>query len=300
MRFGIALPNYRPFATGPVLAEIAQQAEALGYDSIWTTDVIAQTKSPEDERFWYALEALTLAAYLAALTTRVQLGISVLVLPQRSPVIVAKEVATIDRLSGGRMVLGVGAGYHEAQFRWLGADFERRGQRLDEYVLAMRELWTSPEPRFEGQYVAFSDVVFSPRPVQPQGPPIVIGGSSPAALRRAARLADGWHPVGLTPAQFATGMQQIRAAANGRHVEGSLRIRTVVDRSLEAKTGGDSAVQVSLDGSPAALRARIEEYQAAGVEHLVVSFEADDLKTILQDMRRFASEVCPAFRRSHV
>jgi probable F420-dependent oxidoreductase len=298
MRFGIALPNYRPFGTGPVLAEIAQQAEALRYDSIWTTDVILQTKSPEDERFWYALEALTLAAYLAALTTRVQLGISVLVLPQRSPVIVAKEVATLDRLSGGRIVLGVGAGYHEPQFRWLGADFERRGQRLDEYILAMRELWTSPEPRFEGQYVAFSDVVFSPRPVQPQGPPIVIGGSSPAALRRAARLADGWHPVGLTPAQFAAGMEQIRALADGRHVEGTLRIRTVVDRSLEAKTGGDSVVQVSLDGSPAELIARIEEYRTAGVEHLVVSFEADDLQTTLQDMGRFASEVSPAFRKS--
>jgi probable F420-dependent oxidoreductase len=240
---------------------------------------------------------LTLAAYLAALTARVQLGISVLVLPQRSPVIVAKEVATLDRLSGGRMVLGVGAGYHEPQFRWLGADFERRGQRLDEYILAMRELWTATEPRFEGQFVAFSDVVFSPRPVQPQGPPIVIGGSSPAALRRAARLADGWHPVGLTPAQFAAGMKQIRSLANGRQVEGTLRIRTVVDRSLEAKMGGDSVVQVSLDGAPAEIIARIEEYQTAGVEHLVVSFEADDLQTTLQDVRRFASEVCPAFRK---
>ena len=280
-----------------MLAEIAQQAEALGYDSIWTTDVIVQTKSPEDERFWYALEALTLAAYLAALTTRVQLGISVLVLPQRSPVIVAKEVTTLDRLSGGRMVLGVGAGYHETQFRWLGADFARRGQRLDEYILAMRELWTASEPRFEGQYVAFSDVVFSPRPVQPQGPPIVIGGSSPAALRRAARLADGWHPVGLTPAQFAAGMKQIRSLANGRRVEGTLRIRTVVDRSLEAKMGGDSVVQVSLDGSPGEIIARIEEYQTVGVEHLVLSFEADDLQTTLTEMRRFASEVSPAFRK---
>jgi len=297
MRFGIALPNYRPFGTGPVLAEIAHQAEALGYDSIWTTDVIVQTKSPEDERFWYALEALTLAGYLAALTSRVQIGISVLVLAQRSPVIVAKELATLDHLSAGRMVLGVGAGYHEAQFRWLGADFERRGQRLDEYILAMRELWTASEPRFEGRSVAFSDVVFSPRPVQPAGPPIVIGGSSPAALRRAARLADGWHPVGLTPAQFAAGMQQIRAAANGRHVEGTLRIRTVVDRRLDAKTGGDSAVQVSLDGSPAELIARIEEYRTAGLEHLVVSFEADDLQSTLQDMRRFAAEVCPPFRK---
>jgi probable F420-dependent oxidoreductase len=299
MRFGIALPNYRPVGTGPALGEIAQEAEALGYDSIWATDVVVQTRSPADEPFWYSLEALTVAAYLAALTTRVQLGISVLVLAQRSPVVVAKEVATLDCLSNGRMVLGVGAGYHETQFRWLGADFAHRGQRLDEYIVAMRELWTAPEPRFEGRYVAFSDVVFLPRPLQPQGPPIVIGGSSPAALRRVARLGDGWHPVGLTPAQYAAGMRQIRALADGRRVEGSLRIRTVVDRSLEAKTGGDSAVQVSLDGSPAELRARIEEYQAVGVEHLVVSFEAEDLQTTLRDMRRFAADVCPAFRRSH-
>src|SRR4030095_162114 len=127
-------------------------------------------------------------------------------------------VAPLARLSGGRMVLGVGAGDPEAQFRWLGADFERRGQRLDEYILAMRELWTSPEPRFEGQYVAFSDVVFLPRPVQPQVPPIVIVGSGPAALRRVARLADGWHPTGLTPTQYAAGMSQIRALTNGRQV----------------------------------------------------------------------------------
>jgi probable F420-dependent oxidoreductase len=289
MRFGIALPNFRPLGTGPVLAEIAQQAEALGYDSIWVTDVVVQTRSAEDERFANALEALTVTAYLAALTTRVQLGISVLVLAQRSPVLVAKEVTTLDCLSGGRLVLGVGAGYHEMQFRWLGVDFRHRGQRLDEYILAMRELWTSPAPRFEGQYVAFSDVVFLPRPVQPQGPPIVIGGSSPAALRRVARLADGWHPTGLTPTQYAAGMSQIRALTNGRQVEGSLRIRTVVDRRLETSD------QASLGGSPAELIARTEEYRAAGVGHLVVYFETDDLQTILRDMRRFAAEVCPAF-----
>jgi len=294
MRFGVALPNFRPFGTPPVLVEIAQQAEALGYDSIWTTDVVVQTRSPEDERFAHALEALTVAAYLAGLTTRVEIGISVLVLPQRSPVLVAKELATLDHLSDGRLVLGVGAGYHEAQFGWLGADFRHRGRRLDEYILAMRELWTSPNPRFEGQYVAFSDVVFLPRPVQPRGPRIIVGGSSAGALRRVARLGDGWHPVGLTPAQYAAGMKEILALANGRQVEGSLRLRTVVDGRLEAKTGGDNAVQVSLDGSPAELRARIAEYQAAGVGHLVAAFEADDRQAFSRDMRRFAAEVFPA------
>jgi alkanesulfonate monooxygenase SsuD/methylene tetrahydromethanopterin reductase-like flavin-dependent oxidoreductase (luciferase family) len=127
MRFGIALPNFRPFGTRQVLVEIARQAEGLGYDSIWATDVVLQTRSAEDQRFAHTLEALTVIAYLAAVTTRVQLGISVLVLPQRSPVIVAKEVATLDCLSDGRLVLGVGAGYYEMQFRWLGADFQRRG-----------------------------------------------------------------------------------------------------------------------------------------------------------------------------
>jgi probable F420-dependent oxidoreductase len=287
MRFGIALPNFRPFGTPAALAQIAQQAETLGYDSIWATDVVLQTPRAEDERYAHALEALTVTAYLAALTTRVELGISVLVLAQRSPVVVAKEVVTLDCLSGGRMVLGVGAGYHEMQYRWLGADFRSRGARLDEYILAMRELWTAPEPHFEGRYVAFSDVVFLPRPIQPRGPRIVIGGSSPAVLRRVARLADGWHPVDLTPAHYAAGMTQIRSLAEGRQVEGSLRIRAAVDGKLET--------QVGLDGSPAAIRARIAEYQSAGVEHLVIYF-GDDLETFLADMGRFAAEVCPAFR----
>jgi len=211
MRFGLALPNFRPFGTRDALVEIAQEAEGLGYHSIWSTDVIVLTRDAEDDRFSHCLEALTIATYLAALTTRIQLGISVLVLPQRSPLVVAKEVATLDYLSGGRVVLGVGAGYHEMQFRWLGADFRHRGARLDEYILAMKELWTAPEPRFQGEYVAFSDVVFSPRPVQPSGPAIVVGGSSPAVLRRVARLADGWHPTSLTPAQYASGMKEIRA-----------------------------------------------------------------------------------------
>ena len=296
MRFGVALPNFRPFGTRDTVVAIARQAEALGYDSLWSTDVVVQTRSAEDERFAYCLEALTVTSYLAALTTRIQLGVSVLVLPQRNPIVVAKEAATLDALSGGRLVLGVGAGYHEAQFRWLGAEYRTRGARLDEYILAMRELWTAPEPRFQGKHVSFSDLVFSPRPARPAGPPIVIGGNSPAALRRAATLADGWHPVGLTPAQFADGMNAIRALSNGRQVEGSLRIRTIVDRTLDTKPGGDSATQVSLDGSPAELRARIEEYRSSGVDHLVLYFEADDIQTTVRDMRRFAAEVRPAFQ----
>src|SRR5207244_1585498 len=129
-------------------------------------------------------------------------------------------------------ILGVGAGWNEAEFRFLGVDFKNRGRRLDEYILALRELWTSADPRFEGQFVSFSDALFSPRPVQPQGPPIWLGGGSPAALRRAARLCDGWHAVGLSPQRMAEGLAEISELANGRPVEVSVRLRTAVGARL--------------------------------------------------------------------
>src|SRR5215210_6151453 len=176
MQFGIALPNFSRLGQREAVVEVAQRAEALGYDSIWTTDHVMMRKGQE-EPYGHILEAITTLSYLAALTERVRLGISVIVLPQREPVLVAKQLATLDSLSGGRLIVGLGAGWNEAEFNYLGADFSSRGKRLDEYIRVLRELWTSPEPRFDGQYVSFSDALFSPRSPQPNGPPIVIGGS---------------------------------------------------------------------------------------------------------------------------
>jgi probable F420-dependent oxidoreductase len=298
VKFGVILPNFSGLGTRDVMVEIAQEAEALGYDSIWTTDHVMMAKGYE-EPYGRILEALTTLTYLAPLTSKVSLGASVVVLPQRNPIVVAKEAATLDYLSGGRLILGVGAGWNEREFRFLGASFPDRGPRLDEYIRVLRELWTSPDPHFEGQYVAFSDALFAPRPVQPNGPPIVIGGGSPPALRRAARLADGWHSVGIPPAEYARGMQTITKLAQGRAIEGSLRIRTAVGRVLPEYRGAQGRkAWENLSGSSDQVIAKIKEYQAAGVSHLVCHFGNDDRESFLGDMRRFVADVRPAVSTS--
>jgi len=294
MQFGVSLPNFSRLGTRDVVVDLAQQAEALGYDSIWTTDHVMMAKG-QDQPYGHVLEALTTLTYLAPLAQRVRLGISVLVLPQRSPVVVAKEIATLDVLSGGRLILGLGAGWNEREFQLLGTTFHDRGRRLNEYISMFRELWTSPDPRFEGQFVQFSDVLFSPRPLQPNGPPIWIGGGSRAALRRAATLADGWQSTGIGPERYAESMRQIREMANGRQVIGSLRISTAVGRALPETRGASGQVMATLRGSREQVIDRIREYEAGGMTYLVTQFGTDSREVFLEDMRRFADEVRPAF-----
>jgi probable F420-dependent oxidoreductase len=294
MQFGVSLPNFSRLGTRDIVVDLAQQAEALGYDSIWTTDHVMMAKG-QDEPYGHVLEAMTTLTYLAPLTQRVRLGISVLVLPQRSPVVVAKEIATLDVLSGGRLILGLGAGWNEREFQFLGASFHDRGRRLNEYINMFRELWTSPDPHFEGQFVQFSDVLFSPRPVQPNGPPIWIGGGSRAALRRAATLADGWQSTGTGPERYAESMRQIREMANGRDVVGSLRISSAVGRTLPEARGASGQVMATLCGSREQVIDRIREYAAGGMSYLVTQFGTASREVFLEDMRRFAHEVRPAF-----
>jgi probable F420-dependent oxidoreductase len=290
MQFGVSLPNFSGLGTRDAIVEIAQEAEALGYDSIWTTDHVMMQKG-HTTPYGHILEAFTTLTYVAALTKRVRLGTSVIVFPPRNPVLLAKEAATLDQLSGGRLILGVGAGWNETEFGFMGASFHDRGRRLDEYIRVLRELWTAPDPRFEGEYVRFADVEFSPRPVQPAGPPIWVGGSSPAALRRTARLGDGWHPVGITPDRFAEGLGRLRELANGRELASSLRLNTVFDRTLPEVRSASGQIQVALSGSADEIVTRVKEYRAVGCEHLVLQFDANDLETNLTAMRRFAAEV---------
>jgi alkanesulfonate monooxygenase SsuD/methylene tetrahydromethanopterin reductase-like flavin-dependent oxidoreductase (luciferase family) len=162
MKIGVNLHNYGPFATKPAIDAIAGRAEALGYDSIWTADHILLPQT-EPEPFGQLLETLTTLSYIAANTARIALGTSILVLPQREPILVAKQAATIDELSGGRLTLGIGVGWIEREFDYLGADFVARGDRADEYIAALRELWTAEEPRFAGDAVRFDEAILSYR-----------------------------------------------------------------------------------------------------------------------------------------
>src|SRR5262245_15617539 len=147
------------------------------------------------------LHPSTVLAYVAAVTTRVKLGTGIVLIAQRNPVVLAKEMASLDVLSKGRLILGIGAGYLEPEFAALGVPFHQRGARTDEYVPAMRALWTQEKPAFEGKYVKFSGIQSRPRPAQVGGPPIVIGGASDAAFERAARYAQGWYGFAMDVAQ---------------------------------------------------------------------------------------------------
>lgn len=234
MRFGLLPPCQGHFLSSPErLAAYSQAAEEVGFESLW---VFEHAVIPADyaSRYPYNPEGrvtiedddipdpLTLLAFLAGVTTELVLGTGVLILPQRSPVVCAKECATVDVLSGGRLRLGVGVGWLREEAEAVGTNFEDRGARTDEYIDAMRVLWRDPEPTFHGRYTSFDRAKSNPKPAQTGGVPILVGGHSAAAARRAGRLGDGYFPIGLRPDDFAARVEQMRAAARdaGRDPDG--------------------------------------------------------------------------------
>jgi probable F420-dependent oxidoreductase len=191
------------------MARRARTAEELGFESLWVGDHIALPANGTDPSDQPRIEAVVAITHLAALTTRIRLGFGVIVLPQRQPVLLAKQLASIDVLSGGRLTVGVAVGYVEAELRALGVSLADRAARTDEYLRAMRALWDTPTPSFAGQFVSFDGVLQRPRPVQRPHPPIVIGGESRGAFRRAARSGNGWYGWELTPEQAAEAITAI-------------------------------------------------------------------------------------------
>jgi probable F420-dependent oxidoreductase len=292
MQVGVILPNFSDAGTRENLEKVASAADTLGYDSIWTTDHVLMSRGQE-EPYGRILEALITLAYLAPIARRVRLGVSVLVFPMRNPVLIAKEVASLDVLSEGRVILGVGAGWNESEFDALSAEFGNRGRRLNEALGVLKTLWSDDDPRFDGEFTRFNDVLFGPRPIQPGGPPVWIGGPSQPALRRAATLADGWHPVAATLEDYASGMEAIRSMANGRPITGSLRIRVVQGREVPNDVSRTGSVRAVLSGSTDRVVTQLLAYQDAGLDHLVADFSENTLESILEGMQRFAEDVRP-------
>ena len=210
--------------TPDVLAGIAKAAEAIGLHGIWFGDrtvyaVDYESGGPDhkDKLPWNIAspqnEGIVNLTWVLAATTRLRAGVSVMILPLRNPVVLARQVATIDHLSKGRLNFGVGLGGIPEEFNAIGVPWERRGARMDEYLRAMRTLWTEEKPSFAGEFTSFPEVYCNPKPVQKGGPPIYIGGHSEAAYRRVARYADGWAASSTEPDEVKTVMANIRAQA---------------------------------------------------------------------------------------
>lgn len=289
MEFGVCLPNYGLKSSKEGLIAAATRAEALGYRSVWATDHVLVPPEQADP-YGRTFEALVSLAHVAAATERVLLGTSVLVLPQREPILVAKQVATLDALSDGRVLLGVGSGWMEEEFRMLGASFHDRGARASEYLMALRALWASPHPEFEGRTVRFAETAFEPLPDQEGGPPFWIGGSSPAAIRRAARLGDVWHPTHISPRRVEALQPRLRREAGQRRVGVAVRIRV----RFGVEDGRPPEERQALGGDPPAMQATIRAYQTAGVESLILYFGDLETGPFVEAMERFSRDVVQA------
>jgi probable F420-dependent oxidoreductase len=201
VKIGVCSANSGPYTTREMLLELAEGAEAVGVESMWVSEhlVLADPREPpspmdpEDP----ILDPVATLAFLAGRTRSIRLGTGIVVLPLRNPLILAKELATVDVVSNGRLILGIGVGYVEREFAALGVPFDGRGTRTEEYLAAIRAIWTQDHPWYEGRTVAFDGVQAHPRPMQHPRPPIVMGGYAPVVMRRTVREADGWYGWGL-------------------------------------------------------------------------------------------------------
>lgn len=201
MHFGLFSINAYANTDPRTVTRVARAAETAGFESLWGGEhvVLPDPQAPPSPMAPgdAILDPVIALTWAAAITTRVRLGTGIIILPQRNPLVLAKELASLDVLSNGRLIFGIGVGYLEAEFRAIGAPFEDRGAVTDEYLAAMRAIWTEPKPEYRGRFTAFANVQAHPRPVQHPYPPIVVGGRSAPALRRAVQQGHGWYGFGL-------------------------------------------------------------------------------------------------------
>jgi probable F420-dependent oxidoreductase len=292
MIFGIGLPNYGKGKTWGDIERVATLAEALGYDSVWTTDhVIVPTADVEPYGNIY--ESIVTLAMVAAITRRVRLGASVLVLPQRNPVLAAKQIATIDAASGGRMIVGVGVGWNETEYKNLSANFHNRGKRIDEDISLLRTLWSSETPSFSGKFTKIIDATFSPLPARREIP-IWVGGNTEPALRRAALWGDGWHATGAPPAEFANAVRKLRAFNPKQKLTYSARLNINLDPSVSPHYDYRGAIRRRLTGTDDQVRETLREYEKGGCEYAALWFPATGAG--LQQMERFMRDIAPGFK----
>jgi probable F420-dependent oxidoreductase len=246
-------------------------------------------------------EQLIELAFVAARTTALKLVTSVMVIPHRPAVLAAKQLATIDTLSGGRVILGIGAGWMKEEFEAIGAPpFAERGKVTDEYIAAFKELWTNPKPSFKGKYVSFDKITFAPKPVQKGGIPIWVGGESGPALRRTAKYGDAWYPIPNNPAfpmdslkRLTGGIARLRqltaeAGRDPKSVGVTVRFPRWGD-GLPAKA--DDGERKLFSGTAADIAGDIKALEALGVNAIDTGFSGSAVPDILADMKRFKTEV---------
>jgi probable F420-dependent oxidoreductase len=313
MKFGLGTVTRGIFTNPDTYKAVAIAGEMAGFDFLAVTDHLIPPKVPVtpypytvsgamvgmDEG--HCFDQLTTIAFLAACTQKLRLLTSVMVVPHRPPVLTAKMLATIDVLSKGRLILGIGAGWMKEEIETLGAPFEARGKLTDETLAAFKELWTKDDPVFNGTHVKFSNVVFQPKPVQKPHPPIWIGGESKAAIRRTVQFADAWYPGNNsqtrpldTPERLGAGIADVKAAcaAAGRDPK-TLDVGLLVQNHFEwgnHKTNDGSARRM-FTGTSAQMAEDARALEKIGVSHVTLRLGGNSAAEAVEHIDRFAREV---------
>jgi probable F420-dependent oxidoreductase len=302
MKLGICVPHYgRPIEVERML-NVVRHAEESGLDSAWVTDHVIV---PRDVDVIYRedmLDPMAVLPWLAGVTERIALGTSVVILPYRSPIPLAKLLASVDVLSGGRLIVGAAIGWMEGEFSALNVPFKERVSRSEEALTLMRALWTQERPEIETARHRLSGVQVSPMPLQRPRPPIWIGGGSEGAFRRVARLGDGWHATAATPETFRQGKQAVtrfwKEAGREGEPEWSMRIPVLVDGvhqwAVDEKLlRGRHTVR----GTARQIAGQLAEYQRLGVSHMALEVSYSVYPAILETIDILAEEIKPALQR---
>jgi probable F420-dependent oxidoreductase len=275
MQFGLFAINMGPCTQPETAVRVAQAAEAAGFESVWTGEhvVLPDPRVPPSPLppEHPIIDPAVALSFIAGQTRTLRLGTGIIILPQRNPLVLAKELASVDVVSAGRLLFGLGIGYLKPEFDALGVPFEHKGPRAVEYLQAMLALWTQPKPAYDGRFVAFGDVQALPRPVQQPHPPVIIGGHTPAAFRRAVQHGNGWYGFALDfarTAQCLAGLRQAQAQ-HGRPANlGGLDITVTPSERLSPET--------------------VQRYADLGVQRLVLYRRADTEEALLDFVHKTA------------
>jgi probable F420-dependent oxidoreductase len=299
-RFSTRCPNsdYLGFEASPeAIVAAAQKAEAVGFDAIFVNDHIIVGSDARSAPWTNVYDPFVAMSFVAAHTTRIGVGVSVLIMPYRNPIATAKALATVDLMSGGRLTVGVGVGWNEAESQALGEPFHERGARTNEYLRLWQACWAPGNVSFSGKFFSFTDMFVNPKPLQQPHPPVWVGGTSDAALRRAARYAAVWQPTPLPIAQLVERQAALRVACE---VAGRDPIPTRMSFRVEFSTITGNAPPAGKErptghGTPAEVAADLTRYrEAADLDAFQINFHGNrSLDQLLKSMECFMREVAP-------
>ena len=300
MKFGVMLPHYRQVASAEGIIRVAQEAESMGFDSVWVSEHTA-VPDQDVERFGLGyFDPFTVLGYAAAVTKQITLGTSIIIMPFRNPLHMAQVAATVDQLSNGRLILGVGVGSAEQEYRALGAPWEERGSVADEVIQVLQHVWTTDQPNFEGKHFNFSGINSFPQPVQRPHPPFWIGGGSRRSIRRAAEYGDAWHPSRPSFELLEEGAPRLHRLAEraGRDPSKILIAARHPMKILDGAAHSDWP----LVGTESSVIEGINRFASAGVTHLVMDtfysipeLHEETVDTVLATMERFARKNIPQY-----